>query len=441
MSSMQAFPRLSSSLFCRLILSFTCVVSALAWSADPVVVDRIVAVVNEEVVTRQELDNQVQLAARQLKRQGTPMPPAEQLEKQMLERLIMQRILLQTAKDSGLKVDDAQLEKTIERIAQDNKLNVDQFRQQTEKDGLDFSRLREDIRSEIAMTRLRERDVDARIIVSEAEIDAFLRNQAAQGDRNEEYNIGHILLLVPEKASPDQIKIKRTAAEKALAELKRGGDFRQVSAAVSDAPNPLDGGSLGWRPLAKLPELFADTVKVLRLGEISPIVRSPNGFHILKLFDKRGNQAPIMVQRSRVRHILVKLSEVVSEVDAKRKLTDLKERIEHGASFSELARIHSDDATAAKGGELGWLATGETVAEFERAMDVLEIDQISEPVRTPFGFHLIQVLERKTEDISKERQRVVAAQTIRARKSDDAFEEWVRLLRDKAYVENRLDER
>jgi peptidyl-prolyl cis-trans isomerase SurA len=369
------------------------------------------------------------------------MPPAEQLEKQMLERLIMQRILLQTAKDSGLKVDDAQLEKTIERIAQDNKLSVDQFRQQTEKDGLDFSRLREDIRSEIAMTRLRERDVDARIIVSEAEIDAFLRNQLAQGDRNEEYNIGHILFLVPEKASPDQIKIKRTAAEKALAELKRGGDFRQVSAAVSDAPNPLDGGSLGWRPLAKLPELFADTVKVLRLGEISPIVRSPNGFHILKLFDKRGNQAPIMVQRSRVRHILVKLSEVVSEVDAKRKLTDLKERIEHGASFAELARIHSDDATAAKGGELGWLATGETVAEFERAMDVLEIDQISEPVRTPFGFHLIQVLERKTEDISKERQRVVAAQTIRARKSDDAFEEWVRLLRDKAYVENRLDER
>ena len=441
MSPMQAFPRRSSSLCRQLIVSFIGAVSSLAWSAEPVVVDRIVAVVNEEVVTRQELDNQVQLAARQLKRQGTPMPPAEQLEKQMLERLIMQRILLQTAKDSGLKVDDAQLEKTIERIAQDNKLSVDQFRQQTEKDGLDFSRLREDIRSEIAMTRLRERDVDARIIVSDAEIDAFLRNQAAQGDRNEEYNIGHILFLVPEKASPEQIKIKRTAAEKALAELKRGGDFRQVSAAVSDAPNPLDGGSLGWRPLAKLPELFADTVKVLRLGEISPIVRSPNGFHILKLFDKRGNQAPIMVQRSRVRHILVKLSEVVSEVDAKRKLTDLKERIEHGASFAELARIHSDDATAAKGGELGWLATGEIVPEFERAMDVLEIDQISEPVRTPFGFHLIQVMERKTEDISKERQRVVAAQTIRARKSDDAFEEWVRLLRDKAYVENRLDER
>jgi peptidyl-prolyl cis-trans isomerase SurA len=423
-----------------LTLSALCFVPP-ALGAESVLLDRIVAVVNDQVVTRQELDDQMRIAVKQLKRQGTPMPAAEQLEKQMLERLVVQRVLYQTAKESGLKVDDSQLERTIERIAQDNKLTVEQFRQQAEKDGADFSRVREDIRGEILMARLRERDVDAKIVVSEAEIDAFLKVQAAQGDRNDEYNLGHILFLVPEKASPEQLRVKRTAAEKALSELKRGADFRQVSAAVSDAPNPLDGGSLGWRPLTKLPELFAEAVKNLRLGEISPIVRSPNGFHILKLIDKRGDQAPVLVQRSRVRHILVKLSEVVSEVDAKRKLADLKERIEHGVSFAELARLHSEDATASKGGELGWLATGDTVPEFERAMDTLAVDQVSEPVRTQFGFHLIQVLERKTEDMSKERQRSLAAQAIRARKGDDAFEEWIRLLRDKAYVENRLDER
>ncbi len=428
----------------RFGLLLSCALFALVWPAragETVLLDRIVAIINDEVVTRQELDEQMQVAVRQLKRQGTPMPSAEQLEKQLLERLINQRILLQTAKESGLKVDDTQLERTIERIAQDNRMSVEQFRQQADKEGGEFAKVREDIRAEIVMTRLRERDVDAKIVISDAEIDAYLKNQASLGDRNDEYNLGHILFLVPEKATPEQLRLKRAAAEKALADIKRGADFRQISAAVSDAPNALDGGSLGWRPLAKLPELFADTVKNMRLGEVSAIVRSPNGFHILKLLDKRGNQAPILVQRSRVKHILVKLSEVVSEADAKRKLLDLKDRVEHGVSFGELARLHSEDATAAKGGDLGWIAPGETVPEFERAMDALAIDKVSEPTRTPFGLHLILVSERKTEDMSKERQRAIAAQAIRSRKVDDAFEEWVRVLRDKAYVENRLEER
>jgi peptidyl-prolyl cis-trans isomerase SurA len=401
----------------------------------------VVAVVNNEVITRVDLDEQIRVALQQLRRQNTPLPAQEVLERQLLERLVTARVLVQTARETGLRVDDTQLQRSLERIAQENKLTPDAFRKALEGDGVNFNRFREELRNEILITRLKEREVDSKILITDAEIDNYLKNQQTLGGKDDEYSLAHILLLVPEQASPEQIQAKRAAAEKALAQLKGGADFRQVSAGVSDAQNALEGGPLGWRPTSRLPQLFVDAVRTLKVGDLSPVLRSANGFHILKVLDKRGNETPVIVQQTRVRHILVRLNEVVSEADAKQRLANLKERIDNGADFAELARLQSEDASSSRGGDLGWLSPGDTVPEFERAMNALEPGQLSGPVQSPFGWHLIQVTERRDEDMSKERQRLLARQAIRARKADEAYQEWVRQQRDRAYVELRLDER
>ena len=408
---------------------------------DLVMLDRVVAVVNSEVVTRLDLDEQVKVALQQLKRQGTPLPAPDVLERQLLERLITAKVLAQSAKETGLRVDDTQLQRSIERIAQENKMAPEAFRKLLEADGIDFNRFREELRNEILIARLKEREVDSKILITDAEIDNYLKNQQSQGGKDDEYSLSHILVLVPEQASPEQIKAKRVVAEKALDQIKGGADFRQISAGVSDAQNALDGGPLGWRPAARLPQIFVDSVKSMKVGDVSTVLRSANGFHIIKLLDKRGNESPVIIPQTHARHILIRLNEVVSEADAKQRLINLKERIENGADFTELARLQSEDASASRGGDLGWLSPGDTVPEFERAMNGLEPGQISDPVQSPFGWHLIQVVERRSEDMSKERQRVLARQSIRTRKADEAYQEWVRQQRDRAYVELRLDER
>jgi peptidyl-prolyl cis-trans isomerase SurA len=408
---------------------------------DSVTLDRVVAVVNSEVVTRLDLDEQVKVALQQLKRQGTPLPAPDVLERQLLERLVTTKVLAQSARETGLRVDDTQLQRSIERIAQENKLAPEAFRKMLEAEGIDFNRFREELRNEILIARLKEREVDSKILITDAEIDNYLKVQQNQGGKDDEYSLSHILVLVPEQASPEQIKAKRTIAEKALDQIKGGADFRQVSAGISDAQNALDGGPLGWRPAARLPQIFVDAVKTMKVGDVSAVLRSANGFHIIKLLDKRGNESPVIIPQTHARHILIRLNEVVSEGEAKQRLTNLKERIENGATFAELARLQSEDASASRGGDLGWLSPGDTVPEFERAMNGLEPGQVSDPVQSPFGWHLIQVVERRSEDMSKERQRVLARQSIRTRKADEAYQEWVRQQRDRAYVELRLEER
>jgi peptidyl-prolyl cis-trans isomerase SurA len=291
------------------------------------------------------------------------------------------------------------------------------------------------------MGRLREREVETKIVITEGEIDNFLKSRQDQQGANDEYNISHILVVVPENASSEQVQARRARAEEAHAQLGKNLDFRQVAAAFSDAPDALQGGAMGWRQSSRLPTLFAEALVGMRPGEVSAILRSANGFHILRLNDRRGGSAPVLVQQTRARHILIKTNELVSESEARNRLRALKERLDNKANFAELARVHSEDASASKGGELGWLSPGDTVPEFERAMNLLKPGEISEPVQSPFGWHLIQVLERRTEDMSKERQRLLARQQLRGRKSDEAYQEWVRQLRDKAYVELRLEER
>ncbi len=403
-------------------------------------VDRIVAVVNDEVITQFDLALRTKLAVAQLSRQGTALPPAEVLERQVLERMISDRVQLQLARDTGIRIDDGQLEKILSRIAADNKLTLPQFREAIERDGLAFARFREDLRDEVLISRLREREVDSRIVVTESEIDNFLKNSAAQGS-NDELNLAHILVRVPEGASPEQLAERRARAEQALGQVRAGTDFGQVAAAFSDAPDALKGGVMGARPTDRWPTLFADAARSLKVGEVSPVLRSPAGFHVIRIVDRRVGGNSVLVQQTRARHILIRVNELVPEADANQRLRVLKERIENGTPFGELARLHSDDGSAARGGELGWISPGDTVPAFERAMDQLKVNEVSDPVRSDFGVHLIQVLERRSEDLSSERQRLGARQALRARKADETYQEWVRQMRDRAFVSLRLEER
>ncbi|MEZ5619259.1 MAG: peptidylprolyl isomerase [Rhodocyclaceae bacterium] len=407
-------------------------------AAQVIEADRIIAVVNDEVITLNELKARIAAVERQLRQQGTQMPPRDVLEKHILERLIVDRVQIQFARETGLRIDDAQLDQTLARIAEGNRMDLAQFRASLEQDGIPWAKFREDIRNEIIVSRIREREVDSKIVVSEGEIDNFLESAGAAG--SEEYNLGHILLRVPEQAKPEQLVRLKARAEDIISQLRGGADFAQLAASYSDAPDGLSGGMMGWRPLERLPSLFAEVVPKLKPGEVSDAVRSPAGYHILKLIDRRGGAIKAQpVEQTHARHILIKTSELVSESEAKRRLVGLKERITHGTEFAELARLHSNDLSAAKGGDLGWLSPGDTVPEFERAMNSLKPGEVGEPVKSPFGWHLIQVIERRM-DTSKERVRQSARLALRERKADEAYQDWLRQMRDRAYVEYRLED-
>jgi peptidyl-prolyl cis-trans isomerase SurA len=398
--------------------------------------DHIVAVVNDEVITRQELAKRYAEVVQNLSRQNTPLPAREVLEKQLLERMVTELALQQHARSTGIRVDPTQVERALQRIAAQNKLDMAGLQAALEKEGQSLDGMRNTIRNELLIARARERDVDNRISVSDAEIEGYLQTQVQQGAETE-YDFAHILVTVPENASPEQIQARRARAEDILAQLARGADFAQLSASHSDAPNALQGGAFGWRASGKLPALFVDALKPLQPGQISPLLKSSNGFHILKLNDKRGLDATLSVTQTHARHILIKTNELTSESDARNRLLQLKERIDNGVKFDELARLHSDDASASKGGDLGWINPGDTVPEFEKAMDALQPGEVSEPIQSPFGWHLIQVLERRDQDVTQERKKLLARQAIRERKGEEAFQDWVRQIRDSAYVELR----
>lgn len=408
----------------------------------PVEVDRIIAVVNDEAITYHELRSRVSAVERQLKTQGIQLPAREVLEKQLLERLILDRVQTQMAKDTGTRVDDTQVDAALRRIADSNRLTMGEFRAALEKDGVAWSKFREEIRDEMTIARLREREVDNRINISEGEIDNYLANPESTSAANEVLHLAHILLRLPEQANPTQLLRIRGRAEQALAQLRKGEDFAKVAASYSDATDALSGGSIGLRSLDRLPSLYAEAAQKMKPGEISDILRSPAGFHIVKLIERRGGaKLPQSLRQSLARHILIKVNELVPEAEALRKTLALKERLDNGADFAELARLNSTDTSASKGGDLGWLYQGDTVPEFESAMDALKIKEISHPVKTQFGYHLIQVLERRVEDVSQERKRLVARQVLRERKADEEYQEWLRQIRDRAYVEYRIEER
>jgi peptidyl-prolyl cis-trans isomerase SurA len=409
-------------------------------------VDAIVAVVNNEVITAQELEARMQLVEARLKSQGVSLPPRAQFQQQLLERMIVDRAQMQEAKEQGIRVDDTLLDMAISRIAQQNGMSLQDFRNKVEHEGTPFNRFREDIRGEIMMQRLREKEVVNKVQITESEVDNFLAANGGTMSAQPELDLAQILVRIPENATPEQIAQRRQRAEEALQQLRGGADFARVAATYSDASDALSGGDMGWRSPDRLPQLFVDAVAQRNDGEIT-VVKSANGFHILKVLGHRSaaagkdGAALPAVTETHVRHILIKVNQVVPANEARRKLVELKERLDHkAASFEELARLYSNDGSAAKGGDLGWIYPGDTVPEFEKAMNALQPGQISDPVESPFGYHLIQVLERKTDDMSKERQRTVAKQALRERKVEEATEDWLRQLRDRTYVEYRSEE-
>ncbi len=427
--------------FLLLITSALVCINVSTQAAEVIKIDRIVAIVDQTVVTEQELESRIRTVTAQLQKQGTELPPENILRKQILERLISDTLQLQYAAQSGLKVDDSQLDKTIERIAEQNQLTLTEFADALAKDGVSMGKFRADIRNEITIARLREREVDSRVNVSESEIDNFLTTQASSNENQDEYEIAHILIRTPEEGATEDVQKAKAKVDEVIKALQAGTNFSKVSASFSDAPNALEGGSLGWKSSTQMPALFLDALKNMQVGTVSEVLRSPNGFHILKLISKRGGSSPLVIEQTHARHILIKLSEVTSENEGKKKIDLIKERLDNGEKFEVLARQFSEDGSASNGGDLGWVNPGDTVPLFEKAMNELKDGQISSTVRTPFGWHVIQVLERRKQDMSKEAARLKARQEIRKRKSEEAYQDWVRELRDRAFVELRLEDK
>lgn len=404
------------------------------------VIDSVVAVVNDDVITRQELNERLRVVVGQLQKQGTPLPAPEVLEKQMLERMITDMLQAQYAKETGVRVDDTQLDLAITRIAQQNGFpSLAEFRARLEADGVDFKKFREEIRSEIISTRLREREVESKLIISDTEVDSYLANKAKMGGAEEEFHLAHILVVVPERASAADIQAAYDRAEQALNQLKSGADFAQVAAGYSDARDALKGGDLGWRPSDRIPPMFMNELQNLQPGQTTAVLRSTSGFHILKLVEKRSGSAQVVITQTHARHILIKTSEIFSENEAKNRLMEIKRHIESGADFAEQARRFSQDGSAQQGGDLDWLSPGQTVPEFEEAMDRLQPGMIG-TAQTQFGWHLIQVIERRNTDVSEQQERQQARMAIGTFKSDEQYQDWLRQLRDRAFIEYRLEE-
>ena len=417
--------------------------------------DAIVAVVNNDIITRRELDERVASTRRTLAAQGIPAPETAVLERQMLERMITDKAQLQEADRAGIRVSEEQLDITISRIAEQNNITTAQLREQLQADGLTWQQYRKELSDQIRMTRLREQEVDRSIIVSEAEVDAFLAEQASRSSRpgapamNGAMQLAQILVRVPEGSSPQQISALRAKAEDLLRRARGGADFAQLAAAGSDGDEAMRGGDMGVRPVVGWPDLFVQAVANLQAGQVSDIVQSGNGFHILKVVGRDGarqtgpagapDPGPTQVTQSLVEHILIKTSAVVSDDQARSQLLQIRDRISHGqASFADMARQYSEDASAPQGGEIGWVSPGETVPAFERAMNALQPGQMSEPVKSEFGWHLLHVTDRRVQDVTDQARRMQARQTLFQRKLEPAWEEWVGMVRGRAYVDNRL---
>ena len=395
--------------------------------------DRIVAVINDDVIMRSELVEKISSVAAQMEEQNIPLPPQDILEKQVLDRLIMTKLQIQMAQNTGIRVDDETLNRTIGNIARENKLSLNEFREILEGDGYGYENFRKEIRNEILISRLQQRQVDNRVIVTEREIENH------QGETDIEFHIAHILVAIPEGASTRQVTRARETAEKVLGELQAGADFGSMAATYSDGQQALDGGDLGWRKAGQVPTLFADFIAVMEVGGLSEIIKSPSGYHIIKLLDKRSSEQ-VVVTQTNARHILIRPDELTTPEEALRRLQQLRLRIEGGDDFSELAKAHSADTmSAAEGGDLGWVNPGDLVPEFENVMNSLDPGATSEPFRSQFGFHIVQVLDRREHDSTEDIKRARAREAIRRRKLEEARTDWLRQMRDEAYVEYRLD--
>lgn len=403
-------------------------------SAQPL--NGIAAIVNEDVVLESELNARETMVLNQLQtQQQAQLPPRSVIRKQVLDRLIVENLQLQMAERTGIRVDDETLNTNLRTMARQNNMSLADFREALERDGIDYVSFREQLRNQITMARIRQEMVDNRVNVTEQDVDNLLANAAAHNDENREYRLSHILISVPEAASPQQIQTAKKRAEDILALLQAGADFSQTAIAESDAQQALEGGDLGWRKTGQLPSFFSDVVGQLNKNQISDLIRSPSGYHIVKITDIRGDERHL-INQSHVRHILLRADALSSEQETAIRIEQLYDRLMEGADFANLARANSQDpGSASDGGDLGWTSPGQMVPEFEKVADSLQPGEISKPFESRFGWHIVQVLERRQHDDTEQYRRTRARESLLKLKKDEELEIWLRRLRDEAYIE------
>ena len=399
------------------------------------VLGKIAAVVEDDVILEQELNQEVSTIEQRIQASKTQMPPESVLRKQVLEKMIIDRLQRQLAEKAGITVTEEMLNNSAADIAQRNNMTLEQFRAELEHQGMTYKGFLDNMRNEIIINQLRSREIGGRIKVTDREIDHYLETQGKVGEEAAQYHLGHILIAVKEAASATEIQKAQSKADNLVKKLRAGQDFSQAAMSESEDDNALKGGDLGWRTVNDIPTLFADKVSQMRTGEVADAIRSPSGFHIIKMLEIKGFDNHI-ITKTKVRHILIKTNELVDDEEAKKRLLALKVRIADGDDFASLARAHSDDkGSALKGGSLDWISPGDLVKPFEETMTKLDINQISEPIQTQFGWHLIQVLDRENKDDSLEHKKNLVRDAIRKRKIEEETELWMRRLRDEAYVE------
>ena len=421
--------------FFSLIIIISSVLSG-SFLAHAEVLGKIAAVVEDDVILEQELDQEVSTIAQRIQASKTQMPPEYILRKQVLEKMIIEKLQRQLAAKAGITVTEEMLNNSAVDIAQRNNMSLQEFRAELERQGMTYKSFLDNMRNEIVINQLRSREIGGRIKVTDREVEHYLETQGKIGDEAIQYHLGHILIAVKEAASAAQIQKAQAKADDLVRKLRAGQDFSQTAMSESEDDNALKGGDLGWRTQNDIPTIFADKISQMHAGEVADPVRSPSGFHIIKMLEIKGLLDNHTITKTKVRHILIKTNELIDDEEAKKRLLALKARIEAGDDFAELARAHSDDkGSALKGGSLDWVSPGDLVKPFEEAMGKLEINQISEPVQTQFGWHLIQVLDRQNKDDSVEHKKNLVRDAIRKRKIEEETELWMRRLRDEAYVE------
>lgn len=425
--------RLLASLLAPLLLGF-----AATASADVQELDRVVAIVDEDVITATQLVERMQFIERQFESNDMELPPRDTLMSQLLERLVLDSLQLQMGERAGVRIPDQELTQAVENIAQQNGMDMAGFRQALSQDGMTYREFRDQIRREMIIARVQQNRVNERIYISPQELQNFLDSPVGRAATADDYRVGHILLAIADDADPGAEAEAEEKAQEIVSELRDGADFAQMAVANSAGQRALEGGDMGWRKPGQLPSLFADAVLGTEAGTVLDPIRSASGIHIIKILDKRG-ASDSMVQQTRARHILIEPSEIRSEAETKALAEDIRARIAEGESFADLAREHSDDpGSALSGGDLGWTMPGQMVPAFEEKMDASEIGDISDPFKSRFGWHILEVTDRREADMSEEYRERQAMQILRERRFDEELQSWLREIRDEAYVEIRI---
>lgn len=399
------------------------------------VLDTIIAVVEDDVILERELQKEVTVIEQRIQQSKAAIPPAYILRKQVLEKMIVDKLQRQLAEKAGITVSEEMLNSSTADIARRNNMDVEQFRAELEGQGISYQGFLDNMRNEIIINQLRGREIGGRIKVTDREVEHYLETQDKIGEESTQYHLGHILIAVKEGASSTEVQRAMSKADDLVKKLRAGQDFSQTAISDSEDANALKGGDLGWRAMSEIPTLFVNEIREMKQGDVSDPIRSPSGFHVIKMLQLKGMDNHMII-KTKVRHILIKTNELIDDAEAKKRLLALKVRITDGDDFAALARAHSDDkGSALKGGSLDWVGPGDLVKPFEEAMVNLGINEVSEPIQTQFGWHIIQVLGRENKDDSNEFKKNLVREAIRKRKIEEETELWVRRLRDEAFVE------